>query len=209
MTEKWNYSGKWVMSCNCDYGCPCNFNAYPTRGNCQGIVACKISDGKYGKTSLKGVSFVSAVWWPKAIHELHGIGALYVDEKAKPAQVEALGQIVSGQAGGMPWGLFAKTFDKLAGPKKVPMTVSIKGKDTVIKAGDVIDVKGTTVKNPVTGSDHFSSVQMKTFLIFAKGDIYANEHHRIRDPDIPQLNWEYHQPERTALITADVKHKGP
>jgi len=28
----WDLEGTVVIACNCDYGCPCNFNALPTQG---------------------------------------------------------------------------------------------------------------------------------------------------------------------------------
>ena len=28
----WELKGTVVVACNCDYGCPCNFNAPPTNG---------------------------------------------------------------------------------------------------------------------------------------------------------------------------------
>lgn len=33
---KWRINGHVIVSCNCDYGCPCNFNALPTKGKCEG-----------------------------------------------------------------------------------------------------------------------------------------------------------------------------
>ena len=36
MPEKWRYTADYMVSCNCDYGCPCNFNALPTTGKCEG-----------------------------------------------------------------------------------------------------------------------------------------------------------------------------
>jgi len=32
----WELKGTVVIACNCDYGCPCNFNALPTQGKCEG-----------------------------------------------------------------------------------------------------------------------------------------------------------------------------
>lgn len=32
----WNLRGTVLIACNCDYGCPCNFNALPTKGHCEG-----------------------------------------------------------------------------------------------------------------------------------------------------------------------------
>ena len=34
--EPWHLSGTVFIACNCDYGCPCNFNARPTHGSCEG-----------------------------------------------------------------------------------------------------------------------------------------------------------------------------
>src|SRR4030067_1055394 len=36
---KWNFEAEFIQSCNCDYGCPCNFNGYPTHGNCHALNA--------------------------------------------------------------------------------------------------------------------------------------------------------------------------
>jgi hypothetical protein len=33
---KWKLKGTVLIACNCDYGCPCNFNALPTHGHCEG-----------------------------------------------------------------------------------------------------------------------------------------------------------------------------
>jgi hypothetical protein len=34
MTE-WHLQGRELVNCNCDYGCPCQFAAPPTHGNCE------------------------------------------------------------------------------------------------------------------------------------------------------------------------------
>ncbi len=32
MVTSWQLQGTVLVACNCDYGCPCNFNALPTTG---------------------------------------------------------------------------------------------------------------------------------------------------------------------------------
>ncbi|MBA2642648.1 MAG: DUF1326 domain-containing protein, partial [Actinobacteria bacterium] len=32
----WQAKGTVLVACNCDFGCPCNFNAPPTTGDCEG-----------------------------------------------------------------------------------------------------------------------------------------------------------------------------
>jgi hypothetical protein len=47
MTQvKWRMKGQWVKNCNCAYGCH-DFNARPTLGHCQGMIAMKIDDGHF------------------------------------------------------------------------------------------------------------------------------------------------------------------
>jgi len=36
MADSWTMNGTVLIACNCDYGCPCNFNALPTAGKCEG-----------------------------------------------------------------------------------------------------------------------------------------------------------------------------
>src|SRR2546421_5202246 len=97
---KWNFEADFIQACNCDYGCPCEFSAPPTRGNCEGMVAWKITKGRFNDTSLDGLGMAMAVSWPKAIHEGNGIACFYIDEKANPAQRDALAEIAGGKQGG-------------------------------------------------------------------------------------------------------------
>ncbi|MDQ2944322.1 MAG: DUF1326 domain-containing protein [Candidatus Dormibacteraeota bacterium] len=61
-----------MIACNCDYGCPCNFNALPTNGHCEGGWIWHVKDGRYGNTDLGGLTFSIDADWPKAIHEGNG-----------------------------------------------------------------------------------------------------------------------------------------
>ena len=47
LTE-WRLKGDWIKNCNCAFGCPCDFNARPTNGNCTGLVGMQITDGHFG-----------------------------------------------------------------------------------------------------------------------------------------------------------------
>src|SRR5262245_22935375 len=60
----WRIKGDEVVSCNCAWGCPCQFNALPTTGRCQGLGAVRILDGHFGNTSLGGVKFAILLSWP-------------------------------------------------------------------------------------------------------------------------------------------------
>ena len=57
MAESWSLSGKVLISCNCDWGCPCNFNALPTKDKCEGGWTWHVERGSFGDTNLDGLSF--------------------------------------------------------------------------------------------------------------------------------------------------------
>ena len=101
--KKWFFDADYLQACNCDYGCPCEFSAPPTTGFCHGLGVWKIDRGKYDELSLDGLGLGFAAKWPKAIHEGHGTVCLFVDEKASAEQREALLDIGSGKAGGLPF----------------------------------------------------------------------------------------------------------
>ena len=87
---KWNIEADFLQACNCDYGCPCEFSAPPTRGFCEGMGAWKITRGNYGDVKLDGLGVAFAARWPKAIHEGGGTACLFFDERATPPQRDAL-----------------------------------------------------------------------------------------------------------------------
>src|SRR5687767_10407768 len=90
---KWTLEADYLQGCNCDYGCPCEFEAPPTRGDCQGLGAWQIRQGRYGTVALDGLGFGFAAIWPGPIHKGNGTAALFFDDQADPAQRKALLEI--------------------------------------------------------------------------------------------------------------------
>jgi hypothetical protein len=56
-----NMKADYVETCNCDYGCPCNFNGFPTDGFCRALVLYHIQDGTFGKIKLDGLDVIIAL----------------------------------------------------------------------------------------------------------------------------------------------------
>ena len=69
----WKISTKQIGTCSCDYGCPCEFNAPPTRLPCEGVMAMEITEGYFGKTRLDGLRVAGVYRWPGAVHEGNGV----------------------------------------------------------------------------------------------------------------------------------------
>ena len=50
----WSLQGHSIANCNCDFGCPCQFNTLPTHGDCRAMTAVKIDKGHFGDVDLSG-----------------------------------------------------------------------------------------------------------------------------------------------------------
>lgn len=93
----WKLQGPELSTCNCDWGCPCQFNARPTHGHCRAAVAMRIDHGHFGAVRLDGLHWVSLLAWPGAIHEGDGEVLAIVDRRADERQREAILKILAGE----------------------------------------------------------------------------------------------------------------
>jgi len=152
LATKWNMETEYIQSCNCDYGCPCNFNGYPDKGNCEAFVGYKIRNGKFGDTKLDGVKFAAAFWWPKAIHEGNGMARIYVDSAATDAQVKAIEGIAGGQNGGGVFEIFARTFTKVFPTKRAKIDWKYGEYVASFKVDGVGEVQSDYIVNPERSS---------------------------------------------------------
>ena len=163
----WRIKGTLLQGCNCDRGCPCNFNAPPTDGSCDGAWAGHIDDGNYGDTQLNGLNFALGAAWPKAIHLGNGEGFILIDEKADEAQREALTAILTGNAGG-PFGILAGTISTLHGPQFVAIDINLDAANSTVRAGGLLELDLEPIKNPVSGADAFPGIVLPQGLLTLK-----------------------------------------
>lgn len=164
--KKWFFDADYLQSCNCDYGCPCEFSAPPSPGFCEGLGVWRIDRGEYDGLSLNGTGLGFAAKWPGAIHEGNGTVLLFVDEKASPEQRNALLAIGSGQEGGLPFEILATTFSTLLEPRFVPFDFHLDGLQSSVRLGDGLQIALEPIKNPVTGEPEQVSVNHGTGFIF-------------------------------------------
>src|SRR5260370_28914690 len=91
MTETtWTIHGREFANCNCAYGCPCQFNALPTYGNCSAVVGMQIDTGHHGGTKLDGLRIAGVFSWPGPIHLGGGQAFPIFGERAAAAQRHAI-----------------------------------------------------------------------------------------------------------------------
>ena len=163
----WNLTGTVLVACNCAYGCPCNYNARPTTGDCEGGWTWIIEKGELDRVKLDGLGVAVFADWPGAIHEGGGVAAAYIDERADDDQRAALTRVARGEIGG-PWAIFINTYE-LAGPHFVPFDVELSEHTSKFTIGDVAKLEMQPISNPVTGDAVHPSVRLPEGLVFNEG----------------------------------------
>lgn len=193
---KWSFEADYLQACSCDYGCPCEFSAPPTRGFCQGMGAWRINKGNYGDIKLDGLALGFVAHWPKAIHEGNGTVALFFDERANQQQRDALLQIASGQAGGKPFEIIVTTFSKILDPQYVRFQFDLKGIHSSVKVGDSVALALDAIKNPVTGDPESVFVDHGTGFIFQRAEAVAGKECKS---SVPGLTFSW--PDKAGFVT--------
>jgi hypothetical protein len=125
MTQ-WAFEADYFTACNCDWGCPCNFNARPTEGRCIGLCAWSILTGRFGETVLDGTRFALYYAFPGLVEQGQGTGCAYVDSRATAAQQRAVEAIGQGKVGGGFFDLFGTLMTTWLPTKHVPIEFEFK-----------------------------------------------------------------------------------
>jgi hypothetical protein len=152
----WRIAGEEIGGCNCAWGCPCQFNALPTHGRCEGLGGWQIREGYFGTTRLDGVRFARIFWWPGPIHEGNGTRQLLIDEHATPDQRTALLALESGTQGGAFFEIFAAVCPHVVEPVFVPITFQSdrERRQALLRIPGIVELHTEPIKNPVTGEEH-------------------------------------------------------
>jgi hypothetical protein len=158
----WRIVADETVTCNCAWGCPCQFNALPTHGRCEALLAVRIREGHYGTTKLDGLAYAMAYWWPGAIHEGNGIVQLAIDERATADQRTAIRNITSGREGCTLFEIFASVVSTTLDTVYVPIDLSTDRNTRVarLKVPGLGGFRVEPIKNPVTGEEHRAIIRL-------------------------------------------------
>jgi hypothetical protein len=200
----WTFKADYVETCNCDYGCPCNFNGFPSNGFCRALVLFHIRSGNYGDTNLEGINVICAFSWPKAIHEGNGTGQLFISKNTTEEQRNAIISIFSGQAKGEgPFTLFAGTFKFFLDPQFVDIQTKIDGKRSSFSVPGIIEVQSESFVNPVTGEEQDTKIQLPKGFIWKLAEAAKTKIMKISSP---HLNYDHSG--KNSLYSV-IEYKGP
>jgi hypothetical protein len=150
--QTWTMRGEYMESCNCDYLCPCiytNPQGPVTYDHCTAALAFRIGAGNYGDTKLDGLSFALVIRSGRVMADGNWVFAGVVDESADDAQRQALGAIVSGDAGGPPSFIRQHLVSDFRGVEFKPIEFALDGlrRSTVIPDILAFEIEGVTPRN--------------------------------------------------------------
>jgi hypothetical protein len=200
-SPRWQVKGTITLACNCDWGCPCNFGARPTQGHCEGGWTWHVADGRFGETPLRGLHFTLLGDWPGAIHEGNGEGLVLIDDRASEAQRAAILTLLGGGVGG-PWSILRNTLARVHGPHFVPYAVELRGLQSMVRAGDKLQLELTAMRNPVTRAEVHPRIQLPEGFVWKDGAVAVSRLFAVHD------GIRYEHPGKYAAI-ADFEYTGP
>lgn len=174
----WMIRAQELSTCNCDWGCPCQFNALPTRGNCRAVVGMRIDEGHFADVRLDGVKVVGMFAWPGAIHEGRGEGLAVIDENATPAQRDAVLKILTGQETeqfATIFSVLAATTEKFHEPlfRPIAFEADAESRTGRFAVAGLVEAMAEPIRNPVTGAPHRARVVLPHGFEYAEAE-YAS-----------------------------------
>ena len=143
MTEtSWKVSGQYYETCSCDYVCPCillQMAVEPSKGTCTFAMAFQIEQGIFGDAPLDGLGFIVVGLTPEAMVKGNWSVGLVIDDRATPAQRDAITAIASGSAGGPMAGL-SGLIGKFLGVESAAIKFDRAGAKWSVTAGSLVDM---------------------------------------------------------------------
>lgn len=154
----WEFKGRELVNCTCDYGCACQFNGLPDKGHCYAVAGIQIDEGHHGETRLDGLRIAAVYKWPGAVHEGNGEALPFVDKNADDKQREALLKIMVGQDTypmATMLAVYASTVTKLHEPvfTDIDFEVDVDGRRGRLSIVDYVEMHGEPIRNKVSGEE--------------------------------------------------------
>jgi hypothetical protein len=193
----WEFKGRELVNCSCDYGCNCQFNGLPDKGHCYAVAGIQIDEGHHGDTRLDGLRIGAIYKWPGPIHEGHGEALPFVDERADPAQREALVKIMLGQDTdpfATMFAVYASTVETLHEPvfTAIDLDLDIDARRGRMRIKDYVDMTGEPLRNKVTREESRAQIVLPAGFEYEVADI-GSASSRTTGPMTLELSDSYGQ----------------
>lgn len=162
---EWELIGTDFGFCDCDYGCPCQFNGRPSseNGDCRMATFTQIDEGHYGDIALDGLRFGAIAAWPGAIHEGNGELQAIIDETANDAQRDAIRRIVYNEDTDelrTHYAVICAMSPTRYAPicARIELEIDMEARTAYGFVPGILDCNAAPVRNPVSGKPHRAQI---------------------------------------------------
>ena len=171
----WRMQGMQISHCNCNIGCPCQFNALPSHGHCRAYVFVQIDKGHFGQTRLDGLRWGGLFAWPGPIHLGNGTAMVVIDEKATAEQraaIEAIAQGKETEPGSLITQVFSTTLSTALPTQFKPIELAIdqKAGTARVRIANLLEGAAEPIRNPINGAVHRARVVLPTGFEYAEAE---------------------------------------
>jgi hypothetical protein len=172
----WYVEGVEFGNCNCDCGCPCQFESRPTHGNCRGFEVVRIEKGHFGELSRDGLCAALLYAWPGAIFEGNGEMQAIIDERADPAQRQALATILHGgetQDAATHWWVYHAMSSTVHEPifRPIEFEVDVEQRRARVVIPGILESRGRPIRSAATGDEHRVRIDIPNGIEFELAEI--------------------------------------
>jgi len=194
----WEFTGRELVNCTCEYGCPCQFNALPDKGHCYAVAGIQIDKGRHGDTPLDGLKIASIYKWPGAVHEGNGEGLAFVDERADDPQREALVRIITGpdtDPFATMFAVYASTLTKMHEPVFTPIEfeVDVDRRRGRLSVPDYVEMSGEPIRNKASGEESRAQIVLAAGFEYEVADMGSASSRTIGGPLQVEIDDKYGQ----------------
>lgn len=172
----WYVEGVAFGNCNCDYGCPCQFEQRPSRGHCRGLEVLRIERGHFGEVPLDGLHAALLYAWPGPIFEGNGAMQAIIDERADERQRHALVTILHGgetEEAKTHWWVFHAMSSTVHEPIFAPIEfeIDIEARRARVHIPRLLEGSGRPIVSPATGAEHRVRIDIPNGIEFEVAEI--------------------------------------
>jgi hypothetical protein len=173
----WYVEGVEFGSCNCDYGCPCQFEAArPTHGHCRGFEVLRIDRGHFGHVPLAGLRAALLYAWPGPVYKGEGEIQAIIDDRATPEQHRALATILYGgetEPARTHWWVFHAMSSRVHQPVSSPIEfdVDVDARKARVVIPGILEATGRPIVSPATGDEHRVRIDIPNGIEFELAEI--------------------------------------
>lgn len=177
---EWTMEGTEFANCNCNLGCPCQFNALPSHGHCRAHTFVQIDKGRFGGLTLDGLRWGLLAMWPGPIHLGNGTMQIIVDERADAKQRAALDAIAHGRET-EPGKLISNVFAAMVSNhlptlyKRIDLAIDLASGTAKVAVPGILDSTSSPIANPVSGEPHRVHVTLPTGFEFTDAEFTAGK----------------------------------